>query len=441
MPRALVVGGSLGGLLAANLLRSVGWEVQVFERVGDDLASRGAGIGTHEELLEIMQRIGVEVDASIGVHSQSRRCLDAGGTVQFTMPRPRILSSWGRLYRALKDALPNADYHFGKSLASFQDTPAGVTATFADGTRAQGDLLIGADGIRSTVRAQILPQAEPRYAGYIAWRGLVPEALLPGALHDEMFAHNIVCYPDGDAMTAYPVPGPNNDVRVGHRAYNWVWYHPLAPEGLRALCTDASGFCHGTAIAPALIRPEAIAQMRASARQALAPQCVQVIELTAQPFFQAIVDLESPRMFVGRAALLGDAAFVARPHVGMGVTKAALDAECLADSLAQLSDIEAALARYHDWQHLFGTRVIARARRIGAHLGAQATKSPETWTPEERHQNPERMMRESGARLRDVPELIELVRAYRDSNGSGTDPAATGNRGLSSIAALRDSPP
>jgi len=112
------------------------------------------------------------------------------------------------------------------------------------------------------------------------------------------------------------------------------------------------------------------------------------------------------------AAILGDAAFVARPHVGMGVTKAALDAQCLADALMQTSDIDAALARYNTRQHLFGSRVIARARRVGAHLGAQATKPPESWTAQERHQDPVRMMRESGARLRDVPELIELVRAY-----------------------------
>jgi hypothetical protein len=97
----------------------------------------------------------------------------------------------------------------------------------------------------------------------------------------------------------------------------------------------------------------------------------------------------------------------------MGVTKAALDAQCLADALLQTSDIDAALARYNTRQHLFGSRVIARARRVGAHLGAQATKPPETWTEQERHQDPIRMMRESGARLRDIPELIELVRAER----------------------------
>ena len=414
MPQALVIGGSLGGLLAANLLRSIGWKVLVFERVGDDLASRGAGIGTHEELLDIMARVGITVDASIGVQPESRTCIDTAGRIQHTMPRPRILSSWGRLYRALKDAFPVKDYHFDKSLVSFTDDASGVTALFSDGSRAQGDLIIGADGIRSTVRAQIMPEAQPLYAGYVAWRGMVPEALLPADLHREMFAHNMVCYPDGDAMTAYAVPGPNNDVRPGHRAYNWVWYHPLNNEGLAALCTDAGGVCHGTAIAPVLIRPEAINDMLATARRALAPQCVQVIELTTQPFFQAIFDLESPRLYHQRAVLLGDAAFVARPHVGMGVTKAALDAQCLTDALAQLGDMDAALERYNTRQHLFGSRVIARARRVGAHLGAQATKPPESWTAEERHNDPLLMMNASGARLRDVPELIELVRAHRD---------------------------
>ena len=427
MPKALIIGGSLGGLLAGNLLRSIGWQVSIFERVGDDLASRGAGIGTHEELLDIMDRVGIKVDASIGVHPESRTCLDRAGKVQHKMPRPRILSSWGRLYRALKDAFPAGDYYFDKSLVSFTDDASGATARFADGTTARGDVIIGADGIRSTVRAQILPDAQPQYAGYIAWRGLVPEAALPAAIHRECFMHNVVCYPDGEAMTMYAVPGPNNDVRPGHRAYNWVWYHPVAPgdelNGLADHCTDATGHCHGTAIPPALIRPALIARMRDIARTALAPQCGQVIDLTEQPFFQAIFDLASPRLFVGRAAVLGDAAFVARPHVGMGVTKAALDAESLADALAESPDIDAALARYSERQQLFGARVVARARRVGAHLGARATKPPESWTPEERHSDPLRMMKESGARLRDIPDLIELVQANR---GARHDPGEHG---------------
>jgi 2-polyprenyl-6-methoxyphenol hydroxylase-like FAD-dependent oxidoreductase len=425
MPRALIIGGSLGGLLAANMLRTIGWEAQVYERVGDDLASRGAGIGTHEELLDIMDRIGIRVDTSIGVRPESRTCFDREGRVIHRLPRPRILSSWGRLYRALKDAFPAADYHFDKSLTSYTDDGKRVVATFHDGSTAEGDLIIGADGIRSTVRAQMHPACEPQYAGYLGWRGLVPEAALPKAIHDECFMHNAVCYPDGEAMTMYAVPGPDNDVRPGHRLYNWVWYHP-APPGPGPLsfidhCTDATGHFHGTAIAPALIRPELIADMRAKSHTLLAPQCATVVELTEQPFFQAIIDLATPSMRVGRAAVLGDAAFVARPHVGMGVTKAALDAECLADALHECADIDAGLQRYHERQHLFGTRIIARARRVGAHLGAQTMKPPQTWTEDERHSNPLRMMQESGARLRDIPELIELVRVNRGARHDASE--------------------
>jgi hypothetical protein len=418
MPHALVIGGSLGGLFAANLLHSIGWTVEVFERVGDDLASRGAGIGTHEEMLDIMHRIGITVDASIGVHPLSRTCLNTSGQTHHKMPRPRILSSWGRLYRALKDAFPEKNYHFNKTLLSFSEDPDGVTAYFADQSQAHGDLLIGADGIRSSVRAQIMPDVKPQYAGYIAWRGLIPESSLPTALHAEIFAHNIVCYPDGDAMTMYAVPGPNNDVREGHRAYNWVWYHPVEESrGLADLCTDQSAHCHGTAIPPALIRPELIQTMRANAHRLLAPQCAQIIDLTPDPFFQAIFDLSSPQLVQGRALVLGDAAFVARPHVGMGVTKAALDAECLADALKHHGLTDTALALFNRRQVLFGNRVIARARHVGAHLGAQATKAPETWTEEERHQDPVRMMIESGTRLRDVPQLIELVLENRRAPG------------------------
>src|SRR5688500_1090545 len=113
--RAIVIGGSLGGLLAANMLRSIGWRVDVCERTGDDLAVRGAGIGTHEELFAVLARIGMKVDDSIGVVPLSRTCLDAAGRSVASIRRPRVLSSWARLYRALKDAFPADAYHFGRT--------------------------------------------------------------------------------------------------------------------------------------------------------------------------------------------------------------------------------------------------------------------------------------------------------------------------------------
>ncbi len=404
--RALIIGGSLGGLFAANLLRSIGWHVEVFERVADDLATRGAGIGTHDELFAVMRRLGVAIDSSIGVEVHERICLDSDGSVLHKVALSQMMTAWARIYRPLKDMLPAPQYHFGKNLERIEEDANGVTAVFSDGTTSRGDLLIAADGIRSAVRAQILPQAEPRYAGYIAWRGVVDESAVSPATHAAIFERYAFGLPIGEMMLAYPVPGRDNDVRPGHRGYNFVWYRPVDfKTKLPRLATDASGHCHGVAIPPPLITPEVVAEMRAEAKELLAPQIYEIVERAPQPFFQAIFDLESPRMAIGRVALLGDAAFVARPHVGMGVTKAALDAQCLAQSIAAVpGDLPAALARYDAERRLFGTRVVARSRRLGAYIEAQL-KPPELRTAEECDQRPEVVLREIGANLANISKL------------------------------------
>ena len=395
--RALVIGGSIGGLFAANWLRAIGWDVTVFERVGDDLASRGAGIGTHEELRAVIQRLGLTVDETIGIWAHMRVCLTRDGSVSHRLATSQLQSSWARVYRLLKDAFPAGNYRFGMALERIEQDAAGVTAIFADGSRARGDLLVGADGVYSTVRGLLLPEAQPRYAGYVAWRGLVDEATFTPAAHKEIFERYTMCFPVGEMMLSYPVPGRDNDTRPGRRAYNHIWYRPTDfHEALPRLCTDATGRCHGTSIPPPLIRPEVTARIKADARELLAPQIAAIVERTGQIFFQAVFDLESPRMALGRVALLGDAAFVARPHVGAGVTKAALDAECLAREIqAADGDLDTALARYERDRRLFGSRIVARARRLGAYIEAQL-KPPSERTETERQPPPEYLMREIG---------------------------------------------
>jgi 2-polyprenyl-6-methoxyphenol hydroxylase-like FAD-dependent oxidoreductase len=404
--KALVIGGSLGGLFAANWLTAIGWDVVVFERVEDDLATRGAGIGTHEELLAVLRRLKLKVDDTIGIQVRSRICLDATGRVTHRVEQPQYMSAWARIYRLLKDAFPPERYRFGATLARIEQDAGGVTAVFADGTTERGELLVGADGIRSTVRELLAPRVQPTYAGYVAWRGVAEESEFPPETHAELFEKYTFCLPEGEMMLAYPVPGRNNDIRPGHRGYNFVWYRPTdAGRGpLPDLCTDANGRCHGMAIAPPLIRPEVIARVKADARALLAPQVAGIVERT-QPFFQAIFDLESPSLVYGRVALLGDSAFVARPHVGMGVTKAALDAEGLARAIAGAGgDLDNGLARYDLDRRRFGSRIIARARRLGAYLEAQH-KPPAKRTAAERRQDPEVVMREIGSNAVDLNEL------------------------------------
>ena len=179
MGRALIVGGSLGGLFAGLMLRQAGWDVTVFERSSGDLASRGVGIGTHVEMFEVMRRLGIVVDESIGVAATSRICLDRDGAVIARLPFEKILSSWSLFYRALRRQLPDLCYRPGMELADIVQHAGGVTAVFADGTRVEGDLLVGADGLHSTVRARAFTGPAPSYAGYVGWRGVIEEHAIP----------------------------------------------------------------------------------------------------------------------------------------------------------------------------------------------------------------------------------------------------------------------
>ena len=367
--RALVVGGSLGGLLAAHLLRREGWGVTLFERNDEDLTGRGAGLSTHPQLLEVLARLGVDFDESMGVRLDSMICFDSAGRVLLEEKTQRIMTSWGRLYRSLRDAWPDLSYRLGMSFVRVEQDEAGVTAMFSDGSQQRGDLLVGADGMRSTVREQYLPDAQPGYAGYVAWRAMLEESEFPPIIRAQLFERYTFCLPEGELFLAYPVPGRKNETLPGRRAYNIVWYRPTAPDVLVDICTDAQGLCHGTAIAPPLIRPETLAAIKATARALLAPQLAEIF-VRSKPFFQPIFDLEPQRMVFGRVALLGDAAFVARPHVGAGVTKAALDAVSLAAATSD-GDVAAGLLRYEREQQPVGKQLVALGRREGAFLSAQ----------------------------------------------------------------------
>lgn len=398
--RAIIVGGSLGGLFAANLLVRNGWRVDVFERVPEELAGRGAGIVTHPELFEALAAAGIDFDDSIGVKVQSRVTFAQNGAVLSARDLPQTLTAWGKMYHVLRAALPDVHYHAGGTVAAVQDGPEKALVTLADGTVLHADLVIAADGFKSSIREQFLPDVKLQYAGYVAWRGLVDEAALSRETREALFEKFAFCLPPREQILGYPVAGQGNSTTPGERRYNFVWYRATSEDiQLPNLLTDQSGKRWVGGIAPTLIRQDILADMEEAALTLLAPQFGEVVTKAKQPLFQPIFDLEVPQMAFGRIALLGDAAFVARPHCGMGVTKAASDAMALVKALQARTDVREALADYSRERTQVGAAVVQHARHLGAYMQAQL-KNEVDREMAERYRTPDAVMRETAVPAR-----------------------------------------
>src|SRR5215207_2626367 len=249
--RALVIGGSMSGLFAALLLRRHGFDVDVFERVDGELGGRGAGIVAQPEIVAAFKLLDIDFGAGIGVDTVPRRTFDRDGRLIGEIECRQTHTAWERVYRLLRDAFPPERYHRGRRLTHVEQREASVVAHFAEAEPQQGDVLIGADGLRSTVRAQYLPDLGPSYAGYVAWRALVDEAAISPATHRDSYLCMAFCLPPGEQFLSYPIAGPNDDLRPGHRRYNWVWYRPADERNvLVRLLTDARGETHVGSIPP-----------------------------------------------------------------------------------------------------------------------------------------------------------------------------------------------
>jgi 2-polyprenyl-6-methoxyphenol hydroxylase-like FAD-dependent oxidoreductase len=401
--RALIIGGSMSGLFAALYLRRRGWEADIFERSPAPLAGRGAGIMTHPEMRSALAELGIDTSRNFGVGIKQRLVLGRTGEIIAQRACPQTATSWNRLFEMLGAAFGPARYHLGKDLRHVEQTAEGITARFADGSSETADVLVGADGFRSAVRAQLLPAAQPLYAGYVAWRGLADERSLAPVLPREIFASLAFCLPPGEQCLGYPVAGPGNDLRPGHLSWNVVWYRPAdeATEVPRLL-TDETGHVHELSIPPPLIARSVVAEMREAAERLLPPQMLAVLRLVEQPFLQPIYDLESEAMALGRAALIGDAAFVVRPHVGAGIVKAVQDAAALAAALDEHTDVAAGLRAFEARRIGEGRKFVAQARRLGSYLkhrfDTEAERAEAAF-----HADPERVLAETA--------LLDFLRA------------------------------
>ena len=367
--RIRIVGGSLGGLFVAALLRMDGHEVRIYERSTSGLAGRGAGLVGQRDIFAILRAVGCERVAQVGVVARERITFDRGGNIAHRQATPQMQISWDHLYRAFRALVADSDYVLGRAVRSVGQTDEFARLDFEDGGEEIADLVIGADGVGSVIRQAVTGGPSPSiYAGYVAWRGLLPESTLPAASAAQLLDRFAFYTMPGSHILGYTVTGPNAETERGARRYNWVWYRRVSEEELGNVLTDAEGHVHPYSLAPGQLpdsRREALVEDGA---RLLPPPFAAAVAAERQPFVQAIFDYEAPRMTHGRLALLGDAAFVVRPHTAMGVAKAAGDAMALRSCLARLPFAEALQA--YDRERLpIGAEIAAYGRRLGESLG------------------------------------------------------------------------
>ncbi|OJW18921.1 MAG: hypothetical protein BGO49_17895 [Planctomycetales bacterium 71-10] len=340
--KALIVGGGIGGLAAGIALRPAGWDVEVFERA-PAIGAVGAGISLWGNALACLDRLGVLAALRPGATSETGAIRDARGDVLMAI-RPEDFGTtadrlvWmvhrAELHEALLDALGRDAVRTGAECAAVGRDESAAWARFADGSEARGDVLIGADGLRSTVRAALFGSTPPRYAGYTAWRGVCsfdPERLAPGESwgrgrrfgHLAMSAGRVYWFAVADA------PEGATDPPGGRRAHLLDlfrgWHEPIE-DLIRA--TDEA----------AILRNDI--HDRAPLK----------------------------RWSVGRITLLGDAAHPMTPNLGQGACQAIEDAVVLAEELADATphSIPAALERYDARRIPRTSRVVLASRRAGA---------------------------------------------------------------------------
>lgn len=366
--RAAIVGGSLGGLTTGLVLRDLGLDVTIYERSPAELEERGAGIGfLPDSYRYLVERGGVDLD-EISVVTDHIRYLSRDGKVAYDEPHTYRFSSWNTVYRKLLACFGPERYALDHEVVDFDDDAAdGVVVEIAGGRQHEVDLLVCADGVGSQFRRRLLPEVRPGYAGYVAWRGTVPEGDVAADLATR-FGDAITYYVYANShILVYPIPGRDGSVAPGERLLNFVWYRNyLEGDDLDDVVTDRSGVRREVSLPPGAARPEHVAEVGATAAARLPGPIADVVHAVEAPFLQVIFDVSVPRMAFGRVCLVGDAAWAVRPHAAAGTAKAAADGWALADALAAHESVAEALAAWEPGQLELGRQLLERTRRIGA---------------------------------------------------------------------------
>ena len=366
-PSATIIGGSMAGLFAATALSKKGWDISVHEKVPVPLSGRGAGIATYDELADLVYKA-TNNNNVLGTTAKSRVSLDINGKIINSYDYPQVYTSWQYLFSILREQISNDDYFMGDDCIKIEQNEDKAIAFFENGKKKETDLIIVANGIKSELRTYVDNKAHPQYAGYVGWRGVVKEEEISKNSLETLSNYFIVVLPYNQQIASYPIAGEGkNPFKIGERRINWIWYKPVPQKKLKEILLGKSGQQFEDGIPPNEIREEIVNDLFKEAEEKLPPQLVELVKITKQPLIQPIFDLQSMKMKNGRVVTIGDAAFTARPHVGMGVTKAAMDAFTLSEYLEDSSNLD----DLDKWEHSRlkeSQFIVNRSRKLGQYL-------------------------------------------------------------------------
>lgn len=378
--RAIVIGGSLGGLNAALWLQRVGYDVDIFERSPRALFGRGAGIVLHPATVQVLETNSAETDVRFDLDSVSlntKQFVFAGMTEadDIVHSQSMRMTSYNSLLAAFSNQLQPGRYHLAHKVVRIEpndDDLNPVSVYTEDGVKHDCEILVCADGSTSDARERLVKVAsETTFSGYIAWRGIVRRDELPeeiGRRFDMAVVHHIG--EDSHAL-CYPIPYFEGDADSTLSIYiNWLWYRRVDDDVLlREMMTDTNGTVRERSVPPGYVQGKFIDMLRQDA--CILPSKFQsLLQATKTPFIQAVCDVSIERMRSGRVFFIGDAAFTPRPHIASATAKAAEDARTLAFALKEdgFTIGGKAVDQWEQKQLSLGRACVERSRILGESL-------------------------------------------------------------------------
>ena len=311
---------------------------------------------------------------SISIPCYKRQYLKKDDSIDYEEPTLQLMTSWNLLYRLLRHNFPDKLYHNEIKMICFEQikNKGQISIHFEGFSKEQRcNLLVGADGLESKTRRQVLPQISPNYSGYVSWRGLANESEMSSKLLD-IFSNKFTFFIGRKThILCYLVPGTNGDISIGKRRLNWVWYVNTSSENntFEKTMTDKDGKFRAYSVPYGLVNEDIVKQQKDIAEKILPKSFQQLVFATREIFIQAIYDLYVPKMVFDRACLIGDASFIVRPHTAAATSKAVKNAISLAKSIRQYKeDLDTALRIWEKSQLSLGNYIVSLGIKIGNNL-------------------------------------------------------------------------